>query len=104
MRLLIIEENRELSASMKAGLEKDGFYVDVSNLGLEGEEKAYVNSYDAILLNLNLPDKDGLEILRVHAYQRQQRKGQKGSCVSSACKGGHQPEADPTQVAQAFRR
>lgn len=64
MRLLIIEDNVKLASSMKAGLEKEGFYVDVSNEGLEGEEKAYVNAYDAILLDLNLPDKDGLEILR----------------------------------------
>ncbi|MFA9381377.1 MAG: response regulator transcription factor [Acetanaerobacterium sp.] len=64
MRLLIIEDNVELSRSMKAGLEKAGFYVDVSNTGREGEEKAYVNGYDVLLLDLNLPDKDGLDILK----------------------------------------
>ena len=46
------------------GLTTAGFTVDVSNTGKEGEEKAYVNQYDAILLDLNLPDKDGLDILR----------------------------------------
>lgn len=64
MRLLIIEDNTELSKSMKKGLEKNGFIIDISNTGIDGEEKAYVNSYDAILLDLNLPDKDGLEILK----------------------------------------
>ncbi|GHU96178.1 DNA-binding response regulator [Clostridia bacterium] len=64
MRLLIIEDNIELSRSMKTGLEKIGFHVDVSNTGCDGEEKAYVNGYDAILLDLNLPDKDGLDILK----------------------------------------
>lgn len=64
MRILIIEDNIKLSNSIKNGLEKMGFYVDVSNTGLDGEEKAYVNSYDVILLDLNLPDKDGLEILK----------------------------------------
>ena len=64
MLLLIIEHDRDLAASMKKGLEKYGFYVDVSNLGAEGEEKAYVNEYDVILLDLNLPDKDGIEILQ----------------------------------------
>ncbi|WP_125152659.1 response regulator transcription factor [Clostridium rectalis] len=64
MRLLIIEDNIELSNFTKIGLEKMGFYVDVSNNGIDGEEKAYVNRYDAILLDLNLPDKDGLEILK----------------------------------------
>lgn len=63
MRLLIIEDNIKLAGSMKAGLEKEGFHVDVSYTGIEGEEKAFVNQYDAVLLDLNLPDKDGLEIL-----------------------------------------
>lgn len=64
MRLLIIEDNIELAESMKKGLEKAGFLVDVSYTGNEGEERAFVNGYDAILLDLNLPDKDGLEILK----------------------------------------
>ena len=63
MRLLIIEDDRELAFVMKKGLEERGFSVDVSNTGTEGEEKALANGYDAILLDLNLPDKDGLEIL-----------------------------------------
>lgn len=64
MRLLIIEDNKELADSMKAGLEKAGFQVDISYTGCEGEERAYVNGYDAILLDLNLPDKDGIDILK----------------------------------------
>jgi DNA-binding response OmpR family regulator len=64
MRLLIIEDNAELSNSMKKGLEKAGFHVDASLTGEEGEEMAFVNGYDAILLDLNLPDKDGIDILR----------------------------------------
>lgn len=64
MRLLVIEDNVKLALSMKDGLNKEGFYVDVSHTGLEGEEKACVNEYDAVLLDLNLPDKDGLEVLQ----------------------------------------
>ena len=63
MRILIIEDNVELAQTMKIGLEKENFYVDVDYTGCGGEEKAFVNEYDAILLDLNLPDKDGLEIL-----------------------------------------
>ncbi|NLY53969.1 MAG: response regulator [Firmicutes bacterium] len=63
MRLLIVEDDKELVQVMKEGLEKRGFIVDISNTGVEGEEKALVNSYDTILLDLNLPDKDGLDIL-----------------------------------------
>lgn len=64
MRILIIEDDQDLALSMKQGLEKYGFCADVSNMGQEGEEKAYANEYDAILLDLNLPDKDGTEILK----------------------------------------
>ncbi len=64
MRLLIIGDHKELADSMKAGLEKNGFSVDVAYYGEDGEELAFVNSYDCILLDLNLPDKDGIDILR----------------------------------------
>lgn len=64
MRLLIIEDNKELSYNMKEGLEKLNFTVDIANAGFDGEEKACVNSYNAILLDLNLPDKDGVDILK----------------------------------------
>lgn len=64
MRLLIIEDNRELCESMRLGLEKAGFQVDTACMGADGEEKAYANEYDTILLDLNLPDKDGIDILK----------------------------------------
>lgn len=64
MRILMIEDNKELANSMKTGLEKAGFRMDVSYTGSEGEQRAYANGYDAILLDLNLPDKDGLDILK----------------------------------------
>ena len=64
MRLLIIEDNIELSNYMKLGLEKLGFQVDTANDGQTGDEKLYVNTYDAVLLDLNLPDIDGLDLLK----------------------------------------
>jgi len=63
MRVLIVEDNIELSEYVKKSLEKDNFAVDISYDGVSGEEKAFVNDYDVILLDLNLPDKDGFEIL-----------------------------------------
>lgn len=64
MKLLIVEDYVELSLRMKETLEGIGFYVDVAHDGASGEEKAFVNHYDAILLDLNLPDKDGIDILK----------------------------------------
>ena len=64
MRVLIIEDNIELSMAMKEGLSNSGFTIDISNSGVHGEEKAFINNYDVILLDLNLPDIDGLKILK----------------------------------------
>lgn len=63
MRVLIIEDDRQLAKEMKTGLERQGFTVDIANTGLEGEEKASITDYDAVLLDLNLSDRDGLDIL-----------------------------------------
>lgn len=64
MKVLVIEDDVKLARVMQQGLEKEGFSVEISNSGNEGEELAYVNQYDAILLDLNLPDKDGISVLQ----------------------------------------
>ena len=64
MRVLIIEDNNELCEYVKKSLEQEGFAVDTSFDGVLGEEKAFVNDYDVILLDINLPNKDGLEVLK----------------------------------------
>ena len=63
MKILLIEDNIEFAASLKKGLEERRYHVDVSHDGNDGEEKAFVNLYDCILLDLNLPGKEGLDIL-----------------------------------------
>ena len=64
MRVLVVEDNRELALSVKKGLEQESISVDVAYDGELGEEKAFINSYDGILLDLNLPKKDGLSVLQ----------------------------------------
>ena len=64
MRLLIIEDNLDVLLSMKIGLENHGFCVDVADNGIEGEEKAYINEYDLILIDITLPDKNGIDIVK----------------------------------------
>lgn len=64
MKILIIEDNKELALATKKSLEQYNYIIDLAFGGEEGEEKAYANDYDAILLDLNLPDKDGLDILK----------------------------------------
>ncbi|MDQ0359330.1 response regulator transcription factor [Breznakia pachnodae] len=63
MKILIIEDNKDLSFFMKTGLKKYGFQIDTADDAEEGEEKLLINQYDVMLLDLNLPDKDGLLIL-----------------------------------------
>lgn len=64
MRLLIIEDEPDLRSALCAGLTKKGYITDAAADGNEGYELALVNNYDLILLDLNLPGTDGLEILR----------------------------------------
>ncbi len=63
MRLLIIEDNYELADLMKEKLSDFGYVCDVAYDGESGDLKASDNDYDAILLDLNLPDSDGFELL-----------------------------------------
>jgi DNA-binding response OmpR family regulator len=64
MRLLLVEDEADLCFLMKKGLKKKGYAVDVA---MDGEEALFlysVNKYDLIILDLNLPVIDGLEVLK----------------------------------------
>jgi len=63
MRLLIIEDDVNILNCLKKELMQNGLCIDVANNGIEGEEKAFVNDYDLILLDLMLPGLTGEEIL-----------------------------------------
>lgn len=62
MRILIIEDEVELSTPLKKALEKRGYSVDVEDKGDTGLKLALIESYDCIILDLNLPNLDGLEV------------------------------------------
>ncbi len=62
MKLLLIEDNRRLSNSLKLNLIDNGFMVDVAFDGVEGQEMAEKNPYDIIILDLLLPKRDGLQV------------------------------------------
>jgi DNA-binding response OmpR family regulator len=64
VRVLLIEDNRRLSDSLRITLEEDGYAVDVAYDGLDGEEMGLVPSYDILILDIMLPGKDGLEVCR----------------------------------------
>jgi DNA-binding response OmpR family regulator len=64
MRILLIEDNRRLSYSLKQSLLDEGYAVDTAFDGREGQEFAELTHYDAIILDIMLPLKDGLEVCR----------------------------------------
>ncbi len=63
MRILVIEDEKELCQTIAEGLRIDGFEVDTCYDGEEAWELIWVEKYDLILLDLNLPGIDGMEIL-----------------------------------------
>jgi two-component system, OmpR family, response regulator len=64
MRVLVIEDERAIAAGLRAGLEADGFAVDVAGNGVDGLWSAQENAYDVIVLDLMLPGMDGHEVCR----------------------------------------
>ena len=64
MRILLIEDNRRLSTSLKMSLEDDGYAVDAAYDGVEGQEFAEMTPYDLLILDIMLPRRDGWEVCR----------------------------------------
>ena len=64
MRILIVEDEKELAESLKEGLIMSNYAVDVAYDGEEGQALLDINDYDLLLLDLNLPKKDGIEVLQ----------------------------------------
>lgn len=64
VKLLIVEDEPDMLDALKKGFIQKGFLVDTAEDGEEGSYLALVNTYDVIVLDLNLPGKDGLEILQ----------------------------------------
>lgn len=64
MRLLLVEDDEILGDGLQAGLIMEGYAVDWLTNGKLADEALKVNSYELVVLDLNLPDMDGLSILR----------------------------------------
>jgi len=62
MRILIIEDENAIANPVKKALERHNYAVDIANDGNSGFTQAIINDYDCIVLDLNLPGMDGLEV------------------------------------------
>ncbi|HAA87715.1 MAG TPA: DNA-binding response regulator [Verrucomicrobiales bacterium] len=65
MKILLVEDETEIGELIKNGLEKEGFALDYCQDGDSGMEHAMTRSYDAIVLDVMLPGRSGLEILKM---------------------------------------
>jgi DNA-binding response OmpR family regulator len=63
-RLLIVEDQRKLLASLRRGLEEEEYEVATASTGEDAYFLATTESFDAVILDLMLPGRDGLQVLR----------------------------------------
>lgn len=64
MRLLVVEDEARIAEIVRAALVRGGFAVDVVRLCTDAHEALATNPYDAAILDLGLPDGDGLKLLK----------------------------------------
>jgi heavy metal response regulator len=65
MRILVVEDERKISAYVKRGLEEQGYAVDIAYTGTDAIDWAEAVPYDLIILDLMLPKMDGLSVCEV---------------------------------------
>lgn len=64
MKVLVVEDEKKIASFIRKGLEAQGFVVDVVHRGDEGYALATTRPYDVLVLDIMLPGRDGLSILR----------------------------------------
>ncbi|MBD1836761.1 response regulator transcription factor [Coleofasciculus sp. FACHB-501] len=64
MHILFVEDEAKIANFVRAGLKEQGFVVDYCDNGDEGYARALDNEYDALVLDIMVPGKDGLSILK----------------------------------------
>ena len=64
MRILVVEDEEKVASFLKKGLEQTAYTVDVAQDGEEALDFIAMNSYDGIILDVMLPGRDGLSVVR----------------------------------------
>lgn len=64
MRILIVEDEKSLASEIKEFLEKEEYNIDLAYTGSDASELIAINPYDFILLDIGLPDYNGLDLIK----------------------------------------
>lgn len=64
MRILVVEDEKKVAGFIKKGLEEESYAVDIAYDGVEGEYLAATNEYDVIILDIMLPKKSGVDVVK----------------------------------------
>ncbi|NNE75304.1 MAG: response regulator transcription factor [Acidimicrobiales bacterium] len=64
MRILVVDDEVDLATAVARGLRREGYAVDIAHDGVDALEKARLNGYDLVCLDLTMPGIDGLEVCR----------------------------------------
>lgn len=69
MQLLLAEDQSRLASLVKRSLTEDGYVVDIAGDGQEALDKFDINSYDLVILDIMLPNKNGIEVCQAIRQQ-----------------------------------
>ncbi|MGE0158674.1 MAG: response regulator transcription factor [Gemmatimonadales bacterium] len=64
MRVLVVDDEKKVASFLERGLREEGYSVDVAHDGEDGLLKALVHDYDLLILDVMMPGKSGLEVVR----------------------------------------
>lgn len=64
MKILVVEDERKVASFIKRGLEENNYEVDIAYDGTTGKDKALSESFNLIILDINLPELNGVEVCR----------------------------------------
>ncbi|PYR35862.1 MAG: DNA-binding response regulator [Acidobacteria bacterium] len=70
MRLLIVEDEQKVAMALREGLEGEGYEVTIASTGAEAFSRVNSDTFEIVLLDLTLPERDGLEILTALRQRR----------------------------------
>jgi DNA-binding response OmpR family regulator len=83
MRVLLAEDEKKVAQHVRTALREQGFTVDMVHRGDEALDAALATPYDALVLDVMMPGRDGLSILRVLREKRVLYSGDAPHCAGA---------------------